>query len=166
MKNVLLILTLVVFGNYTSAQVSGCHNILQNKINEVFSETQFECEASIIENEISEFNKKMEIWNICKLKNGNRIIRIESHKNDTSYQEIYFEMNGKLRYIKKTENYKPKNEFTKIKSSSEFFLEREIVVSGIIFSPEHRKNIDEKSNSESIMEMYKKRISELNGMKK
>ena len=122
------------------------------------------CELFWSEKGISEFNGKTEIWSVCNLKNGNRFIRIESYKNETFFQELYFELNGKLRYAKEMENYNPKNGFAEMKWNCEFFFENGKLMTNISLG--HGKTEDENWKPESIIEMYKNRISELNKMKK
>jgi len=119
----------------------------------------YEKRTSDLNIDISDFNDKTEFWNICNLKNGNRIIKIESHEKETYYQEIYFEKNGELVYAKETENYIPKNHFTQMSWNCEFYAENGELVA--LISLGHGKTEDEEWNPDVIFEMYKNRLTEL-----
>lgn len=131
-------------------------------INVEFDKNVSECPSGT--DLVTDFNKKNEFWDICNLDNGNRIIKIQSHKTDTFYQEIYFEKNGDLICAKETEKYMPKNQFTKMIWNCEFYAKKGELIS--LMSLGHGKTEDDKWNPEIIFEMYKKRIAELNQIKK
>ena len=151
--------------NISFAQDDGFQeDYFREKVNLELSKNYSECHPFWIENGVSEFNGKTEIWSICKLNNGNRIIRIESYQNDIFYQEVYFEQNGILRYAKDTENYTPKNGFSEMKWNCEYFFEKGKLMTYISLG--HGKTEEENWNSESIIGIYKKQITELNKMKK
>jgi len=165
MKKSILIIILVLTVNFSFAQDDGFQeDYFREKVNLELMDNYSKCYLLTIENGISEFNGKTEFWSVCKLDKGNRIIRIESFENETFYQEVYFELNGKLRYAKETENYNPKNGFAEMKWNCEFFFENGKLMTNISLG--HGKTEDENWNPESIIGMYKKRISELNEMKK
>ena len=95
MKNLLLTLILSFWILSCNAQSQReKEEIIRSEINTEFEKNMTECYAGV--DAVSDFNGKTEFWNICELKNGNRIITIDSHKEDTYYQEIYFEKNGDL----------------------------------------------------------------------
>lgn len=135
---------------------------MRSEINEIFYQNISECNAEI--DAVSDFNGKSEFWNICDLKNGNRIIKIESHNADTFYQEIYFENNGNLIYAKETENYMPKNHFTQMAWNCEFYIQNGELIT--LVSLGHGKTEDDEWNPDVIFDMYKNRIAELNKIKK
>lgn len=165
MKNLFAIAILILTSNLIPAQDDGFQeDYLREKVNLELMKNYSECQPILIENGVSVFNGKTEIWSVCKLDNGNRIIRIESYENEIFYQEVYFELNGELRYAKETENYTPKNGFAEIKWNCKFFFENGKLITNISLG--HGKTEDENWNPDSIIEMYKKRISELNEMKK
>jgi len=163
MKNTILIIILVLTVNFSFAQDNG-EDSFREEVNLELMKNYMTSELFWSEKGISEFNGKTEIWSVCNLKNGNRFIRIESYKNETFYQELYFEKNGELRYAKETENYNPKNGFAEMKWNCEFFFENGKLMTNISLG--HGKTEDENWNPESIIGMYKNRISELNKMKK
>jgi hypothetical protein len=164
MKNVILIIILAYSINFSFAQTEKIQeDYFREKVNLELLKNYSECQPFSTKNGISEYNGKTEMWSICKLENGNRIFRIESYKNETFFQEIYFEQKGKLRYAKETENYNPKNGFAEMSWNCEFFLENEKLITNISLG--HGKTEDENWEPESIIEMYKKRMSELKKMK-
>jgi hypothetical protein len=165
MKNVLAITICILSINISLAQDNGFQeDYFREKVNLELYANFSKCHLSTIEYGVSEFNGKTEFWSICKLENGNRIIRIESYENQTFFQEVYFELNGKLRYAKETENYNPKNGFAEMKWNCQFFFENDKLMTNISLG--HGKTEDENWNPESIIGMYKKRISELEKMNK
>ena len=156
-----LILTFVILGSNAQSQREKEEGI-RSEINTEFHKNMTECYAGV--DAVSDFNEKTEFWNVCELKNGNRIIRIDSHKKDTYYQEIYFEKIGELIYAKETENYMPKNHFTQMSWSCEFYAKNEKLIASISFG--HGKTEDEEWSPDVIFEMYKKRLAELKQIKK
>ncbi len=136
----------------------------KDKVRKEFNSNFSRCIPSKIGNGISAFHNKTEIWSVCNLENGNRIIKIESHNNDTFYQEIYFEANGKLRYAKETKNYMPKNTFSQISWNVEYFFENGKMAD--LISLGHGKTEDPNWNPDTILKMYKSRIEELKKMMK
>ncbi len=163
MKNALLALitTLGILGCNAQSQREKEKKI-RLEINTEFDEKMTECSAGVAA--VSDFNEKTEFWNICELKNGSRIISIDSHKKDTYYQEIYFEKNGALIYAKETENYIPKNHFTQMAWNCEFYVKNGKLIG--LMSHGHGKTEDEEWNPEVIFEMYKNRLTELKQIKK
>ncbi|MGB5981681.1 MAG: hypothetical protein WBG46_06020 [Nonlabens sp.] len=115
------------------------------------------------EKAISKLNGKIEIWSVCRLDNGNRFISIESYQDETFFQEIYFDKSGKLRYAKEIENYTPKNGFAQMKWNCEFFFQNEELKT--LISLGHGKTESESWDPEVIVEMFKKRLSELEQLK-
>lgn len=163
MKNVLLTLILTFGILICNAQNQReKEEKIRSEINTEFEENKGECYAGV--DVVSDFNGKTEFWNICKLKNGNRIITIDSYKKDTYYQEIYFEKNGELIYAKETENYMPKNHFTQMSWNCEFYAKKGELIA--LMSLGHGKTEDDKWNPDVIFEMYKNRLTELKRIKK
>ena len=163
MKNALL--TLIVMIGILSCNAQSQREKeekIRSEINLNFDKNMSECNSEI--DAVSDFNGKSEFWNICDLKNGNRIIKIESHKGDTFYQEIYFENNGDLIYAKETENYMPKNHFTQMYWNCEFYAQNGELIA--LISLGHGKTEDDEWSPEVIFEMYKNRIVELKKIKK
>ena len=163
MKNVLLtfILTLGILSCNAQSQREKEEKI-RSEINAEFDQNSSNCSGGI--DAVSDFNKKTEFWSICNLKNGNRIIKIESHEKETYYQEIYFEKNGELVYAKETENYMPKNHFTQMSWNCEFYAKNGELIA--LISLGHGKTEDEEWNPDVIFEMYKNRLTELKRIKK
>lgn len=159
-------ITLIVFSiNLLSAQEEEFkEEEFREEVNLELLKNYTACELFWSEKGVSVFNQKTEIWSVCNLKNGNRFIRIESFNNETFFQELYFEKNGKLRYAKETENYTPENGFAQMKWNCEFFFKDGKLMTNISLG--HGKTEDENWNPSSIIKMYKKRISELNKMRK
>ena len=163
MKNALLTLILAfgILGCNAQSQREKEEKI-RSEINTEFDKNMAECYAGV--DAVSDFNEKTEFWNVCELKNGNRIITIDSHKKDTYYQEIYFEKNGELIYAKETENYIPKNHFTQMAWNCEFYAKNGKLIA--LMSLGHGKTEDEEWNPDVVFEMYKKRLTELKQIKK
>ena len=132
MKNPILIIILVLTVNVSFAQDDKFQDdYFQEEVHLELIKNHTACALFWSEKGVSEFNGKTEIWSLCNLKNGNRFIRIESYKDETFFQELYFEKNGKLRYAKETENYNPKNGFAEMKWNCEFFLENGKLITNI-----------------------------------
>ncbi|WP_298312165.1 hypothetical protein [uncultured Aquimarina sp.] len=110
-------------------------------------------------NGVTNFNGKTEFWKICKLKNGNRIIEIESHEEATYFQEIYFEKKGKLIYARETQNYNPINSFEQMRWNCEFYIKNDKVITTMSLG--HGKTENEEWDENAIMEMYSKRLNEI-----
>ena len=134
----------------------------KENVRKEFNDNYAKCTPSKIENGMSAFHKKTELWSVCIVENGNRILKIESHKKETFYQEIYFEVNGKLRYAKETENYMPKNSFSQVAWNVEYFFENGEMVD--LISLGHGKTEGPNWNPDAILKMYKSRIEELKKM--
>lgn len=165
MKEIILALIFLFFVNFSFAQKDGFQeNHFREEIKLELIKNHTACELFWSEKGISDFNGKTEIWSVCDLKNGNRFLQIESYKNETYFQELYFELKGKLRYAKETQNYNPKNGFSEMKWNCEFFFENGKLMANISLG--HGKSEGEDWNPESIIEMYITRIHEFNKMKK
>ncbi len=163
MKIALLTLTLTLgIFNCNAQNQREMEEKIRSNINAEFKQNSSNCSYGI--DAVSDFNDKVEFWNICNLKNGNRIITIESHEKERYYQEIYFEKNGELVYAKETENYMPKNHFTQMSWNCEFYTENGELIA--LMSLGHGKTEDEKWNPDVIFEMYKNRLTELKRIKK
>lgn len=163
MKNILLVL-IVIFGFLTCNAQSQLEKEekIRSEINAEFNRNMSKCISGI--DAVSDFNGKTELWYICDLENGNRIFKIESHKNNTYYQEIYFEKNGNLIYAKETENHMPKNHFTQIAWNCKFYAKNGKLIS--LISLGHGKTENANWNPDVIFEMYKSRLTELKKLKK
>ncbi|WP_299439952.1 hypothetical protein [uncultured Aquimarina sp.] len=131
---------------------------IRDSINNEFVKNYGNC-SFISKNGVTNFNGKTEFWKICELQNENRIIQIESHSESTYFQEIYFEKKGKLLYAKETQNYTPINSFEQIRWNCEFYVQNNKVIT--IMSHGHGKTEDEEWNENMIIEMYTKRIAEI-----
>ncbi|MFD2561560.1 hypothetical protein [Aquimarina rubra] len=110
-------------------------------------------------NGVTNFNGKTEFWKICELKNGNRIIQVESHAEATYFQEIYFEKKGKLTYARETQNYTPINSFEQMKWNCDFYIQDNRVITTISLG--HGKTEDEEWDENMIIAMYAKRVTEI-----
>ncbi|WP_298546554.1 hypothetical protein [uncultured Aquimarina sp.] len=110
-------------------------------------------------NGVTNFNGKTEFWKIYELQNENRIIQIESHSEGTYFQEIYFEKNGKLVYAKETQNYTPINSFEQMAWNCEFYIKDDKVITTMSLG--HGKTEDEEWDENMIIEMYFKRLVEI-----
>lgn len=163
MKNTLLtfLLLFAIFSCTAQKQVAKEEKI-RVAIRAQFDKNVAACslEASAVTN----FNGKTEFWSVCALQNGNRIITIQSHQEDTYNQQIYFEKNGDLIYAKETENYMPINHFTQMVWNCEFFAKNGELLT--IISLGHGKTEDDEWDPDSIFKLYKTRLSELAQIKK
>lgn len=163
MKNLLQTLTIMMGILGCNAQTQGeREEEIRSEINADFDQNRSECYAEI--DAVTDFNGKTEFWDICELENGNRIIKIESYKGDTFYQEIYFEKNGDLIYAKETEHYMPKNHFMQIAWNCEFYAKNGELIA--LMSLGHGKTENDEWDAEEIFEMYKNRMAELKKVKK
>lgn len=135
---------------------------IRTKINKDFEKNISKCHFSV--DIVTSFNDKKEFWSICNLENGNRVLEIHSHKEDTFYQEVYFEKKGELMYAQIVENYHPENHFTQMLWSCEFYIKNREIIS--LTSLGHGKTEDEEWNPDIIFTMHKKRLNELVHVKK
>ncbi|MEM5564684.1 hypothetical protein WNY78_06195 [Psychroserpens sp. AS72] len=162
MKNLILIIISLFSLSFSFAQEDDFQDdYFREKVNLEFNDNYSKCYLSETKKAVSESNGKMEFWSICNLDNKNRIIRIESYDNAVLYQEVYFELNGKLRYSNATEYYIPKKGFSEMTLTYDFYFENEKLVA-ISFGNVNSENFD----SSRIIGIYKNRISELEKMKK
>ena len=133
---------------------------LRAEIDDQYLAELSKCSQNI--NAVTDFNGKTEFWRICDLENGNRIIQIELYDSELLFKEVYFELNGKLRYIKRTEEFFPKkNKFSQKSLRYDWYFENEELVA-ISFN---NGDIDNHLYS-AIIEIYNERISELNRIEK
>ena len=163
LKNCLFILLMLVFflkGTAQSQQEK--EEKIRTLVNTEYNDIACECNFEV--NAITDFNAKKEFWSICELKNGNRILKINSHDNDFYYEEIYFEKKGALIYAKETENYVPKNYFKQMSWHCEFYTKNGVLLT--LISLGHGKTEDDNWNPDSIFDSYKKRLAELKKIKK
>ncbi len=154
------LLTLLMLVNILGCNARKDYNSeekIRTEINAEFKKNMLQCGTSV--NAVTDFNGKTELWGICELENGNRILKIESHEDEVYYQEIYFEKEGDLIYARETANYLPKNHFTQRGWNCEFYTKNGKILT--ITSLGHGKTEDEEWEPESIFEMYKKRLAEL-----
>jgi hypothetical protein len=158
MKNHLLAaLILLLTLNGLGQNQAGQEEKIRSEINDDFQRNLDDCGDEV--SAVTTFNEKTEFWKVCALKNGNRIIQIESYKHDTHFQELYFEKDGMLRYARETENYIPTNHFIQMAWNSEFYAENGALIS--LMSLGHGKTEDDAWNPEIIFEMHQNRLSEL-----
>lgn len=140
------------------AQATEGEKKLHQEINTVFQENYKFCVFQT-KNAVTNSLGKTEFWKVCVLKNGNRIIQIESHSDEIFNQEIYFEKNGQLRYAKETENYMPLNSFSQVPWNCKFYFENGELATFISLG--HGKTENDTWEPESILEMYKNRLAAL-----
>lgn len=150
-----VLLMIGVFG--CNAQDQQKEEEIRSKINTEFSLNIREC--NIGTDAVTDFNGKVEFWNVCNLKNGNRIILIESYNEVTYYQEVYFEKNSELIYAKETENFMPKNHFTQMNWNCEYYAKKGELIA--LMSLGHGKTENDQWDPDIIFEMYENRLSEL-----
>lgn len=131
---------------------------LRNQINSVYLENVKAC-ASIMQQAIAKTKEKTELWNVCSLENGNRIIQIESHSNEVYFKEIYFEENGELVFAEETENFMPMNSFAQKVWSCKFYIQNSELAT--IISLGHGKTEDDTWDADIILQMYQNRLLEL-----
>ncbi|MDH7447036.1 hypothetical protein [Aquimarina sp. 2201CG14-23] len=159
-KNILLAIV-VTLGTVTisfSQNQKELEETIRDSINIEFTKNYSNC-SSYTKNGITNFNGKTEFWKICELKNGNRILQIESHSKSTYFQEIYFEKNGKLIYAKETENYVPMNSFEQMQWNCEFYIKDNNVIT--FTSLGRGKTENEDWNKNTIIRTYATRVSEI-----
>jgi len=166
MKNRILIYCLMlIYSHFILGQdkVSNENNF-KEKVRKEFNDNYAKCTLSKIKYGITNFHKTTEFWSVCELENKNRIINIDFYVKQTFYQEIYFEVNGKLRYIKEVESYIPKNSFSQASWNVEYFFNNGKMVD--LISLGHGKTEDPNWNPDTILKMYKSRIEDLKKMTK
>lgn len=164
MKHLLFALTMALFGAVSghAHSQSDMEGKLRADINAEFNRNISKCGIEV--DVVTDFGKKKEFWRICHLDNNNRIIKIESHSEDTYYQEAYFERNGSLVYAAETERYMPKNHFTQQVWHCEFYISNGKLVT--MMSLGHGKTERDDWDPNIIFEMYKDRLNELKRIKK
>ena len=163
MKHILLALAMTLFGTvngHTHSQ-DNTKEKLRTDTNAEFKRNISKCSIEV--DVVTDFGKKKEFWRICNLDNNNRIIKIESHSEDTYYQEAYFERNGSLVYAAETERYMPKNHFTQQVWHCEFYINNGKLVT--MMSLGHGKTEMDDWNPNVIFEMYKGRLGEMEKIK-
>ncbi len=131
---------------------------IRDSIQTEFAENYSNC-SSYSKNGITNFNGKPEFWSICELQNENRIIKIVSHSESTYFEEIYFEREQKLIYARETQKYTPINSFEQMRWNCEYYINKNEVISTMSLG--HGKTEDEEWDENSIIEMYTKRIQEI-----
>lgn len=136
--------------------------IIREKINNQYLIELSKCHQKI--DAVTNFNGKTEFWRICKNEDGNRIIQINSHKEDTLFEEVYFEKGDELVYAEESIKYMPINHYTLQPWICQFYTKNGKLVS--MMSLGHGKTEDEKWNPEVIFEMHRNRIEELNKIEK
>lgn len=163
MRYLLLALTIMLFGTLSCNAQSqrDIEGKIRADINAEFDENMSKCDASV--DFVTDFNRKTEFWRICNLDENRQIIKIESHKENTYYEEVYFEKNGGLVYAKETEYYMPKNYFIQQSWNCEFYINNGELVS--LMSLGHGKTESDDWDPDSIFKMYKTRQGELERIK-
>lgn len=136
--------------------------IIRKEINAKYLAELSKCPQNV--NTVTDFNGKTEFWTICETDQENRIIKIDSHEEQTLYQEVYYEQNRELIYAEESIKYMPINHYVLQTWTCQFYAEKGKLVS--LMSLGHGKTEDNEWNPEIIFEMYKKRIAELNKIKK
>lgn len=163
MRYLLLALTIMLFGTLScnAQSQSDIEEKIRADINAEFDENMSKCDAGV--DFVTDFNRKTEFWRICNLDENRQIIKIESHKENTYYEEVYFEKNGGLVYAKETEYDMPKNYFIQQAWNCEFYINNGELVS--LMSLGHGKTESDDWDPNSIFEMYKTRQGELEKIK-
>ena len=162
MKNTLFsLLLLFIIGACAAQSQRENDEKIRAKINTQFYAALSNCNRETTA--VTNFNCKDEFWSICVLKNNNRIVTVEWHQGDTYYQEIYFEKNGDLIYAKETENYMPKNQVTQMQWNCEFFTKNGELLT--VISLGHGKTESDEWDPDSIFQLYKTRLAELEKIK-
>lgn len=131
---------------------------IRERINAEFEEELSKCPQQI--NAVTNFNGKKEFWQICETDKNKRIIQIESHDEVTLYKEVYYEQNGELIYALESQRYIPINHSTLQVWACEFYAKKGKLLTFISLG--HGKTETDDWEPESIFEMHKKRIAELN----
>ncbi|NHN24600.1 hypothetical protein FIA58_002830 [Flavobacterium jejuense] len=134
---------------------------IRSVINLDFHQNASKCSFNV--NAVTDINNKKEFWSICQLKNGNRILKIQSYEKEIYFEEIYFEKKGSLMYVKETENYVPKNHFNQMSWNCEYYTKNGELLT--LISLGHGKTEDENWNPDYIFDRYKRRLSELKKIK-
>jgi len=137
-------------------------NKIRVETNNLFLTERSKCSKNI--NAVTNFNGKKEFWKICKSDNGNRIIQIESYDDASLFKEVYFEQDGELIYAEESIKHMPINHYTMGIWNCQFYTDNGKLVT--IMSLGHGKTENDKWDPEIIFEMHKKRIIELNKIKK
>ncbi len=111
MRHILLALMLTLSGTLiANAHTEGDTKAkIREDTNAEYDELILKCGLEI--DAVTDFNHKTEFWRICNLDDGNQIIKIESYKEDTYFQEVYFKKSENLVYAMEAEYYIPKNHF-------------------------------------------------------
>ncbi len=134
------------------------------KINKIFDRKLTKC-ISMGGDFVTNLNGKDEFWKVCESENNTRIIIIESHKDSTHYQEIFFEIGGKLIYVKEDERGMPKNggENPTWNWNCQYWISNDKIIKYISLG--NGKTESNEWKPESIFNIYHNRISELEKVK-
>ncbi|WP_273565329.1 hypothetical protein [Maribacter halichondriae] len=161
MQKIIFLAILFIFG-FALAQTPENENELRTHINLLYQENQKECSVQQ-KNAVTNSDGKIEFWKVCTFENGNRILQIESHSEQTFNQEVYFEEDGKLRYAKETRDFMPMDSFTQVAWNCEFYFEKGQLATYISLG--HGKTENDEGEPESIIAMYQKRLKEFAAIK-
>ncbi|WP_298952940.1 hypothetical protein [uncultured Nonlabens sp.] len=147
----LLVIIAVQTSNAQSSQLT--EDQFREKVTNEF-QTNYNKTLTSFENSMDyDIVKKNEKWNIYEFDNK-RIFKIESKKNNTTFIETYYEVDGLLRYAQEKE-ISFINTSDAIEWNCEYFLENGAVKT--IMSLGHGKTERDDWDSSEVLTMYQKR---------
>lgn len=151
------LLAIIIFWTFTNHSIG--QELTKHQIDSIYSLNDSISKFESSEIFVTNFNKKNELWKIQNF-NNNRIITIHSHKEDTYYTEIYFELNGKLTYANEGMHGMPINKTISISWNCDFYIHQSKVFYHISLG--HGKTERDDWDENSIITLYNKRLNELN----
>ena len=158
MKKIIFTLLVIIAVQTTNAQIAQLtEDQFREKVSVEF-QTSYNKALTYFENSMDyDMTKKNENWSVYEFDNK-RIFKIESKKNNTTFIETFYEVDGQLRYAQEKE-ISFINTPDAIEWNCEYFLENGAVKT--IMSLGHGKTERDDWDSDKILTTYQKRKSSL-----
>lgn len=147
---------------HSKAENKSKEHLIKGKIDSLYNREDSKC--NITREAVTQFNGRQEFWSICNTSDSYTIIKIKSHATEQLYEEIYFLKEEALIYAEESINYTPINHFVQQVWKCHYYIEDDKIIS--ISSLGHGKTEDDNWDPESILGMYKTRMTELLQIKK
>ena len=158
MKKIIFTLLVIIAVQTTNAQIAQLtEDQFREKVSAEF-QTSYNKALTYFENSMDyDMTKKNETWSVYEFDNK-RIFKIESKKNNTTFIETFYEVDGQLRYAQEKE-ISFINTPDAMEWNCEYFLENGTIKT--IMSLGHGKTERDDWDSDKILTTYQKRKSSL-----
>ena len=158
MKKIIFTLLAIIAAQISNAQIAQLtEDQFREKVSVEF-QTSYNKALTYFENSMDyDMTKKNENWSVYEFDNK-RIFKIESKKNNTTFIETYYEVDGQLRYAQEKE-ISFINTPDAMEWNCEYFLENGTIKT--IMSLGHGKTERDDWDSNEILTTYQKRKSSL-----